>query len=133
VELPSESQWERAARHTDARIYPWNGDFAPDRCNISGTGIGATSAVGIFPGGHAECGAADMSGNVWDWCRTRWQENYEGYAKKVSDDLTGGERRVLRGGSWSGYSTFVRAAFRNRSEPGSRRSYVGFRLVAPGF
>ena len=133
VELPSEAQWERAARHTDARVYPWNGDFAPDRCNMSETGIGATSAVGIFPGGHAECGAADMSGNVFERCRTRWQENYEGYAKKVSDDLTGGELRVLRGEAWARGSAGVRAAYRNRFGPDFRPRNVGFRLVAPGF
>ena len=133
VELPSEAQWERAVRHTDARIYPWNRDFAPERCNMSQTMIEATSAVGIFPGGKAECGAADMSGNVWEWCRTIWRDNYEGYAKSVSDDLNGDEPRVVRGGSWGYLDDFVRCAYRDRNSPNYRDDHNGFRLLAPGF
>ena len=60
--LPTEVQWERAARHTDGRIYPWDGELDPDKCNFNETGIGSTSAVGLFPQGNAECGAADMAG-----------------------------------------------------------------------
>lgn len=133
VELPSESQWERAARHTDARIFPWNRDFSPDRCNMRDTGIDATSAVGIFPNGNAECGAADMSGNVREWCRTRWQDNYEGYAKNVSDDLTGDESRCVRGGSWDLILHHVRCGCRDLNVPVTRSDYNGFRVVAPGF
>jgi len=133
VELPSEAQWERAARHTDARIYPWNRDFAPERCNMSDTGIGGTSTAGIFPGGNAECGVADMSGNVWEWCRTRWRENYEGYAKVASDDLTGDEQRCVRGGSWFSYDDGVRCACRDGLYPDYRHHDVGFRVVAPAF
>ena len=132
VTLPSEAQWERASRHTDGRVYPWNGYLSPERCNFRETGIDATSAVGIFPGGVAECGAADMSGNVWEWCSTLWLDNYSKYEERVSDDLTGDERRVLRGGSWYNLSTFVRAASRLRLVPDFRSRGVGFRLVAPG-
>jgi len=132
ITLPSEAQWERAARHTDGRVYPWSGDISSDRCNFSETGIDATSAVGIFPGGVAECGAADMSGNVWEWCSTVWLENYEKYEDRVSDDLTENGRRVLRGGSWYLNSSGVRAASRNGNVPGYRYGDVGFRLFAPG-
>ena len=133
VTLPTESQWERAARHTDGRVYPWNREFAAERCNMYQTGIGATSAVGTFPQGNAECGAADMSGNVWEWCRSVWRENYEEYAKSVLDDLTDESLRVVRGGSWGNNDDDVRCAYRGRFSPNNRYDSLGFRLLAPGF
>ncbi len=132
VELPSEAQWERAARHTDGRIYPWSGEFSSERCNMKDTGIGATSAVGIFPGGNAECGAADMAGNVWEWCRTVWLDDYTEYAQRVNDDLTEGDRRVLRGGSFSPDRNLVRCAVRLRASPVYGSGNLGFRLLSPG-
>ena len=132
VELPSEAQWERAARHTDGRSYPWKGEFSSERCNASDTGIAATSAVGIFPGGNAECGAADMAGNVWEWCRTVWLNDYTEYAQRVNDDLTEGDRRVLRGGSFLDNRNLGRCAYRYRFNPVGRSGYNGFRLLSPG-
>lgn len=132
ITLPSEAQWERAARHIDGRIYPWGGDFSLERCNMSDTGIGATSAVGIFPRGHAACGVADMSGNVWEWCNTIWVSDYRNYEARESNDLTGSGRRVLSGGSFGDLHSGVRCACRDSNNPGLRDDYGGFRVVSPG-
>jgi len=132
VQLPSEAQWEKAARGTDGRIWPW-GNQPPNkvRCNF-GRNVGDTTPVGAYPAGASPYGVLDMAGNVWEWCRTVWRDNYEEYAKIASDDLTGNDRRVLRGGSWVFSPTDVRSASRNGDVPGSRSADVGFRLVAPG-
>ena len=96
------------------------------------TGIRNMSAVGIFPGGNAECGAADLAGNVDEWCRTIWLDNYEDYQKKVNDSFEGEEARVLRGGSFYFNRRSVRCAHRYGSYPDVRSSNVGFRVVSPG-
>ena len=132
VELPSEAQWERAARHTDGRVYPWGDEFSPERCNMAETGIRATSAVGIFPTGNAECGAADMDGNVWEWCRTVWLDDYKNYEQRASNNLTEGGSRVLRGGSFSDNRFSARCAFRDWLSPGYWLRRYGFRLLSPG-
>src|SRR5207249_1779533 len=98
--LPSEAQWERVARHTDGREFPWgNGAEAAERCNMIETGIGRTCAVGMFPGGDAACGAADMAGNIWEWCRTGWQDDPLTHRGQEHEPLDGSDSRVLRGGS----------------------------------
>ena len=132
VQLPSEAEWEKAARGTDGHIWPW-GNQPPDktRCNFN-RNVGDTTPVGDYPAGASPYGVLDMAGNAWEWCRTKWRVNYEGYVKSVSGDLTSDGLRVLRGGSWHGASTGVRAALRNGDEPDYRNNYVGFRLVAPG-
>jgi len=127
ITLPSEPQWEKVARGTDGRVYPWGDEADPERANYGGTGIGTTSAVGCFPGGASPYGVEDLSGNVWEWCRTKWQGSYDGY--RDDDDLAGEVRRVLRGGSFLDEARRVRCAVRFRYNPNLRSGGRGFRVM----
>ncbi|MEM7011124.1 MAG: SUMF1/EgtB/PvdO family nonheme iron enzyme [Verrucomicrobiota bacterium] len=118
IELPDEKEWERAARHTDGRRYPWSADaekVTANHCNCSITGIAHTSAVGAFPHGAAESRAVDTSGNVWEWCKN-WSP-------------PGEHSKSVRGGSFCSDAVSVRCANRYLHYPSFRLNDVGFRLV----
>ena len=127
VRLPAEAEWEKAARGTGGREFPWGDEFDLGRCNVERS-IGGTSTVGMYPGGASPYGALDMSGNVWEWC----QSLYRTYPYRVDDgreDPKAEGSRVLRGGSWHDDPSLARCACRFGSRPGARDVSSGFRIV----
>ena len=131
--LPSEAQWERAARGAGGRRYPWSDDFDADNCNTSDAGVGATTPVGIFPLGASSEGVLDMSGNVWEWCQDWYVESYYKTVAKAgpANNPTGpasGSFRVVRGGSFLSFSSFARCTFRDGFTPVFRVYDLGVRF-----
>jgi len=128
VRLPSEPQWEAAARGSQRPVFPWGNEADVDRANFVETGIRATSAGGCFPRGASWCGAEEMAGNAWEWTSSEYGR-YP-YPQDGSRDLAGGSKfRVVRGGSFDNVARLVRAAVRLRSHPGNRNVSIGFRVV----
>ena len=131
LSLPTEAQWEQAARGPRNWKYPWRGEWDGACCRHDGNhGSETTCPVYGYPRGASGYGCYNMSGNVWEWCEDWYDSGYYGKSSARNPrGPEGGSYRVSRGGGWSYGASGCRASYRGWSDPGCRRDDLGFRLV----
>jgi formylglycine-generating enzyme required for sulfatase activity len=131
-QLPTEAQWEYAARGPQSYIYPWGNGQPNDELLNYRDRIGDTTPVGSYPGGASWVGALDMAGNVEEWVEDRGV-SYPGSPQTNPTGPTTGNNGILRGGYWGDGVSYVRSTYRFNMNPDNRGDFYGFRCVAaPG-
>ena len=136
VTLPTEAQWEKAARGAEGLRWGWGNDWQEDHANTEELNLKETSSVGIFPKGRSPYGLLDMNGNIWEWTHSIWgkdvynaEYNYPYQAEDGRENEGGSDFRVLRGGSWINNNRNARSASRYGDDPDFYLNSFGFRVV----
>ncbi len=130
--LPTEAEWEKAARGGNAQLFPWGDAWSAERLNADHRHTGTTPIGAYSPAGDSPYGLQDMLGNVWEWCRDWYDADTYAQSQVIQDPVgpTVGDGAVIRGGAFDSPRRHARAAARNWDYPFKRRANVGFRVVA---
>jgi len=127
--LPTEAEWERAARGENGREYPWGNRIDPSKANYK-TGSGQTTPVGSYKKGKSKIGCYDMAGNVREWCAD-WYSMKPEIVDKDPKGPSEGDYKVVKGGSFLSDANLLRAAARGDADPGQTADDLGFRVAVP--